>query len=52
MEKPIAAVVNEFYRRLHLEDRRTPYPTDEVRRAGATAGFAMPWMTPGPLSSG
>ena len=49
---PIAVVVNEFYRRLHLDDRRTPYRADAVRRAAATTGFAMPWVAPTPLSSG
>jgi hypothetical protein len=30
---PIAIVINEFYRRLHHEDRRTPYPLDAIDRA-------------------
>lgn len=34
---PVAAVINEFYRQLHLEDRRTPYPAAAVHRACATA---------------
>jgi hypothetical protein len=32
---PVAAVVNEFYRKLHLESRTTPYPADEIRRVCA-----------------
>jgi hypothetical protein len=30
---PIAVVVNDFYRRLHLEDRTTPYPVHAIERA-------------------
>ena len=30
---PIAAVINEFYRQLHLVDRRTPYPAAAARAA-------------------
>jgi len=30
---PVAAVVNEFYRRLHLEDRGATYPTEAVEQA-------------------
>jgi hypothetical protein len=33
----VAAVVNEFYRKLHTEDRTTPYPGDEVERACGAA---------------
>jgi hypothetical protein len=29
----VAVVINEFYRQLHLEDRRTPYPAAQVDRA-------------------
>jgi hypothetical protein len=36
---PIAVVINDFYRQLHLEDRTTPYPAVEVQRACAAAGF-------------
>jgi hypothetical protein len=32
---PVAAVINEFCRRLHVEDRRTRYPAEAVERAGA-----------------
>jgi hypothetical protein len=39
---PIAVVVNDFYRRLHLEDRTTPYPVDEVERACGASGFETP----------
>jgi hypothetical protein len=42
---PIAVVVNEFYRKLHLEDRTTPYPAEEIARACAASGFEVP--TPG-----
>jgi hypothetical protein len=38
---PVAAVINEFYRQLHLEDRRTPYPAAAVHRACATAGLDL-----------
>jgi hypothetical protein len=41
---PIAIVINEFYRRLHLEDRNTPYPEAEVERACGAAGFDGPWF--------
>jgi hypothetical protein len=40
---PIAMVINEFYRRLHLEDRNTPYPVAEVERACRAARFEGPW---------
>jgi len=36
---PVAAAINEFYRRLHLEDRATPYPTEDAERACAHAGL-------------
>ena len=36
---PIAVVVNDFYRQLHLEDRATSYPAVEVQRACVAA----PW---------
>jgi hypothetical protein len=42
---PIAVVINEFYRKLHLEDRTTPYPVAEIKRACAAAGFEMPWLS-------
>lgn len=29
---PIAAVMNGFYRRLHLDSRATPYPADQLRQ--------------------
>lgn len=35
---PIAAVINEFYRQLHLVDRRTPYPAAAARAAWAIRG--------------
>jgi len=35
---PIAAVINEFYRQLHLVDRRTPYPAAAARAAWAGIG--------------
>jgi hypothetical protein len=40
---PIAMVINEFYRRLHLEDRTTPYPAEEIRRACVASGLPGPW---------
>ena len=30
---PVAAIINDFYRRLRFEDRHAVYPTDEVQRA-------------------
>jgi hypothetical protein len=36
---PIAVVMNEFYGKLHLESRTTPYPVDDVQRVCATTGF-------------
>ena len=36
---PIAVVVNEFYRKLHLVSSTTPYPADEIGRACAATGF-------------
>jgi hypothetical protein len=41
---PVALVVNEFYRRLHLEDRATPYPVDEITRACALSSLDGPWV--------
>jgi hypothetical protein len=38
----IAVVINEFYAKLHLEDRTTPYPAEAVERAAAATGF-QPW---------
>jgi hypothetical protein len=35
---PVAAVINEFYRQLHLVDRRTPYPAAAARAAWAGIG--------------
>ena len=35
---PVAAVINDFYRQLHLVDRRTPYPAAAARAAWATRG--------------
>lgn len=39
---PVAVVINEFYRRLHLEDRATPYPTEEAEQACGMAGLVGP----------
>jgi hypothetical protein len=36
---PIASVMNEFYRQLHLESRSTPYPVDVIDRVCAAIGF-------------
>jgi hypothetical protein len=30
---PVAVIVNDFYRRLHLEDRTAPYPVNEIEQA-------------------
>jgi hypothetical protein len=38
---PVAAIVNDFYRKLHVEDRRTPYPSDELERACQVAGLVL-----------
>lgn len=35
---PIAAIINDFYRRLRFEDRHAVYPTDEVQRALRSRG--------------
>ena len=35
---PVAAVINDFYRQLHLVDRRTPYPAEAARAAWAGIG--------------
>ena len=39
---PVAVVINDFYRKLHLEDRRTVYPTDLAVQAAQAAGLAIP----------
>ncbi len=39
---PVAVVINDFYRELHLHDRTTPYPTLAATRACATAGLTLP----------
>ncbi|MGH4025623.1 MAG: hypothetical protein ACRDRV_13695 [Pseudonocardiaceae bacterium] len=36
---PVAVVMNEFYGKLYLESRTTPYPVDEIQRVCATTGF-------------
>ncbi len=36
---PIAVVINEFYRQLYLEDRSTPYPIAQIKRACAASRF-------------
>jgi hypothetical protein len=35
---PVAAVINDFYRQLHLVDRRTPYPAAAARAAWTGIG--------------
>ena len=35
---PVAAVIDDFYRQLHLVDRRTPYPAAAARAAWAGIG--------------
>jgi hypothetical protein len=47
---PVAVVINEFYRKLHLEDRTTPYPAAEVQPACSAADFQVrtdPGLKPG-----
>jgi hypothetical protein len=39
---PMAALVNGFYAQLHLQDRRTPYPTAAIEAAATAAGLG-PW---------
>lgn len=36
---PIAVVMNDFYWKLHLQDRTTPYPVDELQRVCSATGF-------------
>jgi hypothetical protein len=36
---PVAAVMNEFYWKLHHDSRTTRYPVEEVRRVCAAMGF-------------
>lgn len=36
---PVAVVINDFYFKLYGEDRKTPYPTDEIDRVCAMIGF-------------
>src|ERR1700730_17313271 len=36
---PVAVVINEFYWKLHVESRTTPYPVDEIQRVCAGTGF-------------
>jgi hypothetical protein len=38
---PVAAIMNDFYRNLHTEDRRTPYPADAVERACRAVGLTV-----------
>ena len=38
----LASLVNEFYMRLHLDDRTTPYPSHAIERACRDAGLAFP----------
>jgi hypothetical protein len=42
---PIAVVINEFYRQLHLVDRNAPYPLEDVRRACASSRIEIPGST-------
>lgn len=39
---PVAVVINDFYRELHLRDRTAPYPTAAAAAACATAGLTLP----------
>jgi hypothetical protein len=36
---PVAVVMNEFYGKLYLESRATPYPVDEIQRVCVATGF-------------
>ncbi|WP_406473684.1 protein kinase family protein [Streptomyces platensis] len=38
---PLAAVMTDFYRRLQLESRQTPYPLEEIRRIGGLDGSSL-----------
>ena len=38
---PVAAVMNDFYWKLHTESRTTPYPVDEIRRVCTATGFDL-----------
>jgi hypothetical protein len=38
---PVAAIINDFYRSLHVVDRRTPYPADAVERACRVVGLVF-----------
>ncbi len=49
---PVAAVMNEFYRKLHFESRATPYPVEELRAACAATGFPAPFAPPRPPDRG
>lgn len=42
---PIAAIINGFYRQLHLHDRATPYPTAAAEAACTAAGIDASWPT-------
>jgi hypothetical protein len=37
---PVAVVMNEFYWKLHVESRTTPYPAEEIQRVCARTGMA------------
>jgi len=39
---PVAAIINRFYERLHGEDRRIDYPTDDVAAAWRAANDPRP----------
>ena len=42
---PIAALINDFYVNLHLEDRTTPYPTAEAEAACVAVGLDASWVS-------
>lgn len=46
---PVAAIMNAFYRKLHLESRATAYPLDEIRRVCATIGFDVDFSLAPPV---
>lgn len=47
---PVAAVLTDFYRRLRLESRDTPYPMEEIRRVYGAAS-ARPRSSAAPAAS-
>jgi hypothetical protein len=44
---PLAVLINDFYLRLHREDRNSPYPSRAIERACLNAGLVIPRPQPG-----